>query len=74
MDSGSCDTVMPTSEHEDVTIVESKASRNNAEYGVANGEALPNDGERRCLIMTTGARGPNPSHSSVRTYTKLFSV
>ena len=51
---------MPTSEHEDITIVESEASRNNIEHEVATGEALANDGERKCLLMTVGAKRPKP--------------
>ena len=56
VDSGACDTVMPTFEHEHITLHESEGKRNKLEYEVANGESISNDGERRCLLMTQGAK------------------
>ena len=58
VDSGSCDTVMPTAECQGIPIDESDLSKRGEEYEVANGESIPNLGERRCLMMTQGSNVP----------------
>ena len=58
VDSGACDTVIPTDECKEITIHESKQSKAGMEYEVANGEVLPNLGERRCLMMTENSTTP----------------
>ena len=40
---------------ESIPIMPSLASLRGLEYEVANGQAIPNLGERRCLIWTEGA-------------------
>ena len=55
VDSGACDTVMPAEWCKGIPIVQSSIAHGE-EYEVANGEAIPNLGERRCLLMTMGAK------------------
>ena len=54
VDSGACETVMPSNMATGIEIVPSSTSHG-AEYEVANGESIPNLGERRCLLMTLGS-------------------
>ena len=54
VDSGACETVMPASMAQGIQIVQSVLSHG-AEYEVANGQTIPNLGERRCLLMTLGS-------------------
>ena len=42
----------------DIPLRESEQQRSGLEYEVANGQSIPNEGERRCLMMTRGATGP----------------
>ena len=49
-DSGACDTVIPRSMAEAIPIMPSLASLRGMEYEVANGQSIPNLGERRCLV------------------------
>ena len=49
---------MPISLCSDIPLRESEQQRSGLEYEVANGQAIPNEGERRCLMMTRGATGP----------------
>ena len=58
VDSGACDPVMPLSMCQEIRLHESEAQRNKKEYEVANGETIPNEGERHCLMMTSGAVSP----------------
>ena len=58
IDSGACDIVMPLSMCSEIPIQESERQREGMEYEVANGETIPNEGERRCLLMTIGAHAP----------------
>ena len=55
VDSGACDTVMPQELCRGIPIVDSAGPRAGLEYKVANGDGLPNLGERRCLLMTLGS-------------------
>ena len=57
VDSGACETVMPTDLCKQIPLMQSLLSHG-AEYEVANGESIPNLGERRCLLMTLGAKDP----------------
>ena len=52
VDSGAYDTVMPAATCGHISIVSTPESRGGLEYEVANGECIPNLGERRCLMMT----------------------
>ena len=52
VDSGACDTVMPEGMCPQISLLESVGSKAGYEYEVANGEALPNLGEKRCVMMT----------------------
>ena len=54
-DSGACDTVIPRNVAESIPILPSLASLQGMEYEVANGQSIPNLGERRCLVWTEGA-------------------
>ena len=52
IDSGACDTVMPTRMCQHISIVASEDSKRGMEYELANGETIPNVGERHCMLMT----------------------
>ena len=52
IDSGACDTVLPTNWCSHISILQSYDSRRGVEYEVANGETIPNLGERHCLLMS----------------------
>ena len=55
VDSGACETVMPSNLCQGIEILRSAMSHGQ-EYEVANGATIPNLGERRCLMMTLGAK------------------
>ena len=57
-DSGACDNVMPKSLCEHINIVPSVLSERGIEYEVANGQMIPNLGERKCLLWTENATSP----------------
>ena len=52
IDSGACDTVLPSRMLQHIDIVPSEDSVKGLEYEVANGETLPNVGEKHCVMMT----------------------
>ena len=52
VDSGACDTVMPSKMCSHISILSTPKSLSGFEYEVANGQGLPNHGERRCFMMT----------------------
>ena len=52
VDSGACDTVMPTNLGLHISMVATAKSRSGFEYEVANGEGLLLIGDRRCPMMT----------------------
>ena len=52
IDSGACDTVMPAAMCGHISILQTEDSRRGVEYEVANGETIPNLGERHCFLMT----------------------
>ena len=52
VDSGACDPVMPEGLCPQICLVPSEYSKRGMEYEVANGEGIPNLGEKRCLMMT----------------------
>ena len=52
VDSGACDTVMPTKMCTHISILDNDKRKRGFEYEVANGAGLPNHGERRCFMMT----------------------
>ena len=52
---GACDTVMPKSMCPRIPIRPSLQSLSMMEYEVADGRAIPNLGERRCMMWTEGA-------------------
>ena len=54
VDSGACETVMPSNICSSIQVHRSSCSHG-AEYEVAKGESLPNLGERRCLLMSLGS-------------------
>ena len=54
-DSGACDTVIPKTMCPSIPIVPSQQSLLRLVYEVANGQSLPNLGERRCELWTEGA-------------------
>ena len=57
MDSGACDTVMPTNLCPNIKLEESQAKRDGVVYEAAGGDQdLPNLGEKRCVLMTLGAK------------------
>ena len=58
IDSGACDTVMPARLCQHISIIQTEESRRGMEYEVANGETIPNVGERHCLLMTEDSNNP----------------
>ena len=52
IDSGACDTVMPTSMCPHISVLSNELSRRGLGYEVANGAGLKNHGERRCILMS----------------------
>ena len=54
VDSGACDTVLPTGMLSSINVVSTEASRNLETYEVANGCTIVNEGEKRCVMMTPG--------------------
>ena len=72
IDSGACDTVMPLSMCSEITLHESERQRGRMEYEVANGETIPNEGERHCLMMTSGATTPKRITFQVADVHKAF--
>ena len=58
VDSGACDTVIPTEMCAHIPVAEGSRRKDNLEYEVANGETIKNEGERHCLLMTMGANTP----------------
>ena len=55
VDSGACVTVMPAGMCMGISIFDNALSKAGVEYEVANGESIPNLGERRCEVMTPGS-------------------
>ena len=55
VDSGACETVMPAGICHSIGILASRQYLEGVEYEVANGETIPNLGEKRCLMMTAGS-------------------
>ena len=55
-DTGACDTVIPKAMCASIPIMASLQSLRGMEYEVANGESIPNLGERRCLMWTEDAK------------------
>ena len=64
-DTGACDTVMPRALCGQIQIQPSLQSINGMEYEVADGNTIPNLGERRCLMWTDGAHKPRPINLQV---------
>ena len=54
-DTGACDTVMPRKMCQGIAIQPSLQSMQCMEYEVADGNTIPNLGERRCIMWTDGA-------------------
>ena len=54
-DTGACDTVIPKDMCASIPIKDSLQSLRGMEYEVANGESIPNLGERRCMMWTEDA-------------------
>ena len=58
IDSGACDTVMPMRLCGHISVMETEDSKRGMVYEVANGEEIPNLGERHCLLMTEDSQNP----------------
>jgi hypothetical protein len=58
VDSGACDTVLPTGMLASIQTMSTAASRAMEEYEVANGGVIINEGEKRCLMWTPGSTTP----------------
>ena len=54
-DTGACDTVMPRSMAQHIPIQPSAQSLSSMMYEVADGNEIPNLGERRCVMWTEGS-------------------
>ena len=65
VDSGACDTVMPVEECSHINVVPSEKSKIGFQYEVANGEEIPNVGERQCFAMTEGSHVPKRIHIQI---------
>ncbi len=57
-DTGACDTVIPRKMCQGIAITPSLQSMQCMEYEVADGNTIPNLGERRCVMWTDGATDP----------------
>jgi hypothetical protein len=55
-DTGACDTVMPRSMAQHIPIQPSAQSLSSMMYEVADGNEIPNLGERRCVMWTEGSQ------------------
>ena len=64
-DTGACDTVMPRSWCSRIPIRPSLQSINMMEYEIADGNTIPNLGERRCMMWTEGAGDARPINLQV---------
>jgi hypothetical protein len=49
---------MPATICRNIAIAPGQSANDGVEYEVANGETIPNLGERRCLLMTLGSTVP----------------
>ena len=58
VDSGACDTVLPSRMLSSIRTESTEASRRGDEYEVANGHSIPNYGQKRCVMMTSGSAIP----------------
>ena len=58
VDSGACDTALPSNMLSSIRTERTEASRAGEEYEVANGHALLNDGQKRCIMMTPRSSEP----------------
>ena len=65
VDSGACDTVMPEEVCSHIDVLPSAKSKSGCCYEVANGEELPNVGERQCLAITPGSKLPKRIHFQI---------
>ena len=54
-DTGACDTVIPKDMAPSIPIVPSLQSQRGMEYEIANGDSIPNLGEKRCELCTEGS-------------------
>ena len=57
-DSGACDTVLPSRMLSSIRTESTEASRAGESYEVANGHAILNEGQQRCIMMTPGRSEP----------------
>ena len=67
-DSGATDPVMPVmplNMCEHISIQPSPLSERGTEYEVANGDTIPNIGERRCVVMTADSELPKIMNSKI---------
>ena len=58
VDSGACDTVLPSRMLSSIKLEQNDASRRGEEYKVANGCTIPVEGEKRSIMMTIGSMIP----------------
>ena len=58
VDSGACDTVVPPGLSPHISMLDGPKSLSGFEYEVANGEGLPNRGEKKCVMMTENSNLP----------------
>ena len=56
--SGACETVLPSRMLTSIKLQPNEASRRGDEYEIANGHTIPVEGEKRCIMMTTGSLVP----------------
>jgi hypothetical protein len=58
VDSGACDTVLPSGMLSSIALEQSEGSKRGDEYEVANGHSIVNEGQKRCVMMTPGSSSP----------------
>ena len=58
VDSGACDKFLPSRMLSSIRTESTEASRAGEEYEVANGHAILNEGETRCIMTTPGSSEP----------------
>ena len=58
VDSGACDTVLPSAMLSSIDTEPSEGSKRGDEYEVASGHSIVNEGQKRCVMMTQGSTTP----------------
>ena len=58
VDSGATETVVGEEMLSNIKTIQGECAKRGVEYEVANGETIPNVGERRCILMSEDSNSP----------------